>query len=230
MDLKNLKILRFISDTNLCLESHNDLFYNTFKSAFNASQKTGHTEFLKIALGHGAIPDSMENFVVPEKIQDYIVFGGDIIVQYFHTKIKEIIRQLCTIKDHEIIELLEMIVCASGSLMMSTNYFNQTWDLIQETWHIKSTKRIYILLQKIFDDYDALWSGRYLDNNDGEYESIIELKHRLSAKTQIIMNRRNERKIEIENVISTLPICCTDIIYKYDDLYPKLNVIDWSKY
>jgi len=229
-----------MDEANLCLGPNNNIWspHNTFGRALIASQETGHDDFIKVALEYGAIPCSIKNLFVPNTTRDCVVFGGNRSIRYLHENIEDII-ELCrtkTLNHRQIREILETIVCASGSVTMSENYFDQIYN----SWYmnmmpISSGKNIS-LLHEIFNDYHALWSGRYLiyDRNDKKgvqnYQRIIELKQRLSAKTQCIMDQRNSRKTEIEIIMSGLPICCTDIIHGYDDSNPQLDLIDWSKH
>mgnify|MGYP001014062946 CR=1 FL=1 len=237
MDLKNLKILRFMID-NTCLglrPNNSGHQYNAFECAVEASKKTGHSDFIEVALVHGAIPHSVNSILFyPDKIRDYIAFGGDQIIRYLHQNINDLMAKLCTtntMSSAEISGFLEMIVCASGSVTMPRDYF----DLIGHSWCMECGKNRFIL-RGIINDYHQLWSGRYMfyDENDNnsiqDYQRIIELKQRLSAIQQIITDKRNCRKTETENLISGLPICCTDMIHGYDNLYPELDLIDWSKY
>jgi hypothetical protein len=232
MGTQNLKILRFMTDTNLCLEPHNgrDQKKNTLECAFNASQKTGHCDFIKAALDHGAEPYLFSSILVPDRIMDCVVFGGNRFIRYLHEKIMNIMTQLCetmTMNHGQIRELLETIVCASGSITMSENYFSRMYNSwIMARFSLNSLKRKTLLLCEIFNDYHALWSGTY----DEQCDRIIEKRRRLTAKAVIIMGQRNCRKTEMEIVISGLPICCIDIIHGYDDTNPKLDLIDWSKH
>jgi hypothetical protein len=243
MRTQNLMILRFVMDKNLSLRPNNASFgenASTFECALRASDSKGQYDFLRIAISHGAIPRSIDNIVISENCNAIlwvcIVFGGNFFVQLFHKGLPWLMDKLCKNKmrtDEKIVEMFEIVVCASGFIKLSDNYFGQIRDEFYEFTSTRNrNQKRCVLLKRLFSDYDALWSGKYLEKyaNVNQHHRVIELKHKLSAKTQKIRDQRNCRKTQIENVIPGLPICCTDMIHGYDDTFPRLDLIDWSKY
>jgi hypothetical protein len=230
----NINILKFLIDANLELKPCNSAHictsdYCTLYYAFEASQKTKNPEFLKIALINGALiyrdGDILMTRILESSILslvDFIVLGGDKVNSFFFSQSNTLLFEYPLTE--ESIEQFELFACVSD---VPVSYFKYRIK------HISNSANI-----KIMNNYISLLTGRYLEygTNNNKYKKPAEMKQRFESKTRLLIEAamgyekcNTARKTTIGNIITSLPIVCTDIIAEYE-YTPRFNIIDWANY
>lgn len=240
INIGNQCIIKSVIQSGLRLKPDNSNFScNTFECALIKSLELKNLELLRIALKFGALPNQSAMSTIIEKcdpmlIQELLIVGGkqviDFINQMYHSKsyhpfpdllFSSIITPYIDSKTAD--QMIEVLMC-SGITM-------QKFLVLFEKYHytkcdkVSKLKDCYYLLNHIYLEFD---------NDDNDFKRIRDLKQRLINRMDQLVNLATlghvNRKSMIENTITCIPICCTDIIYEYQIISPKFDIIDWSKY
>ena len=164
-------------------------------------------------------------------VQDCIVIGAKQMAKVLNTKI--MYYHLCTndnLNQMDIDQIMETLVCSNADLQSHVHYGAMIDHYKLELSKFRTFDKIAMII-----DYNNLRTKKYLesDENSYEYNRVIDLKHRLGIKMDQLVETScggKERKMEIDSVLCRIPICCTDIIFGYQIIEPKFDIIDWSKY
>lgn len=225
----NPKIIRTVVESKIGVDlaPDNGNYDNTFEHALFLSQKYKQYELFLIAIKYGALPKKdishtlanlHDQMMIQRIIKDCIVIIGKQFIERFQYSYS-LHDNLCKNTEINVFnDIVEMLMCSGMRLPI----------------HMKDIKLHHTAFSS--DYVEPFIAFQKLSNGPGnhdDFKKVTDLKHRLGEKTNqlvdIATHGGNNRKILIEKIIMCMPICLTDIIFGYQIIEPKFDVIDWSK-